>query len=176
MDTLDSSLDFSVNPTSSLSTTLKDPIFWLFILILFVINFIGYKFGSPNNSSYPQLIKPKLQPPPFVFGIVWFIIYILIAYAGYRAYYNLKGPTLNRFYLVYFLNLIVNLSWSIIVFGQQQYRNGIYIIIGLSLSTTILMGVAYRQDPVITFLLLPYLLWLLFALYLNWELVKLNNL
>lgn len=141
----------------------------LIIIIPFILSNIVTYFTMKNTSYAKNL---PLQPPSYVFGIVWSIIYLL--FGGYL--YNVlhtKEPHLYWIVILWSFNLLLNLVWSPIVFNLKQYTNGVYIIV-LLIST--LIGMLLSTKNVLSKnLLLPYITWLILALLLNVELVKKKN-
>ena len=113
-----------------------------------------------------------LQPPSFVFGIAWSVIYLL--YGAYLySVLNTKEPYLYWILILWTINFVLNLAWSPIVFNYKQYTNGVYMIV-LMIST--LIGLLITTSNVVSrILLLPYITWLILALLLNVELVRRNE-
>ena len=138
----------------------------LIIIIPFVLSNIVTYFTMKKTSYAKNL---PLQPPSYVFGIVWSIIYLLFGGYLYNVL-NTKEPHLYWIVILWSFNLLLNLLWSPIVFNLKQYTNGVYIIV-LLIST--LIGLLLSTKNVLSKnLLLPYITWLILALLLNVELVK----
>ena len=121
-----------------------------------------------KNDMYSNIIKPVLSPPAIVFPIMWTILYLIMGYT----YYNVdKSKVINIFY---YLQLFVNLIWTIIFFKFKLYTFAyIWLILLITLVTTLLINY-YKQNKKIAYANIPYLLWLLFALYLNISISILN--
>lgn len=140
------------------------------LLLPIVIGFIvGYFTRKSFNANLYN--KPLLYPPKALFPIAWIIIYLLIglSYLLYRNKYNNKN-VINAYYL----NLILNFTWPILFFGFNWWFISVIFIILLDISTILLMIKYYQESKISTYLLIPYLIWLLFATYLNISFIILN--
>ena len=125
---------------------------------------------------YYGLVKPSWQPPDWLFGPVWTTIYVLTAIAGVRAWRR-GNPTERRFFAgALALNLVLNVLWSVIFFTLKRPDLALLEVVPLWLSIALLMLLVRRCSPLSSVLLLPYLLWVGFAAYLNWTIVRLNGL
>jgi benzodiazapine receptor len=121
-----------------------------------------------KNDMYSNIIKPVLSPPAIVFPIMWTILYLIMGYTYYKVD---KSKVINIFY---YLQLFVNLIWTIIFFKFKLYTFAyIWLILLITLVTTLLINY-YKQNKKIAYANIPYLLWLLFALYLNISISILN--
>lgn len=121
---------------------------------------------SGNLYFYTTLDKPPAAPVPTLFPIVWTIIYILMGIAHYFIYLS-SSDERQRAIKLYYLQLIVNFLWPLIFFRiKALFLSVICIIILLALviKTT---KTFYRIKPIAGKLMIPYIVWLLFASYLN---------
>lgn len=144
-------------------------IFYLF-LPLFLGSIIGLVIS--NFMDYGLLNKPPLSPPGFIFPIVWSIIYILLGLSYYLYRKNINNHC--KVSKIYYLELIVNLLWSIFFFVLKWRLFTIFWTI-LLLGLVIYLLILYFKDYKISFYLnIPYLLWLLFATYLTIGVYLLN--
>ncbi len=125
---------------------------------------------------YYGLVKPSWQPPDWLFGPVWTTIYVLTAIAGVRAWR--RGNLIERRFFAgaLALNLVLNVLWSVIFFTLKRPDLALLEVVPLGLSIALLMLLVRRCSPLSSVLLLPYLLWVGFAAYLNWTIVRLNGL
>ena len=112
--------------------------------------------------DYQDLIKPPLAPPGFIFPIVWTILYILMGVSYYIS--NSDDKELDQIYL---LQLLVNLLWPIIFFVLKMYFSAFLWIILLLILAIVMIKEFLRIKKLSGYLQIPYLLWLLFATYLN---------
>ena len=121
-----------------------------------------------KNDMYSNIIKPVLSPPAIVFPIMWTILYLIMGYTYYKVD---KSKVINIFY---YLQLFVNLIWTIIFFKFKLYTFAyIWLILLITLVTTLLINY-YKQNKKIAYANIPYLVWLLIALYLNIGVAILN--
>lgn len=129
--------------------------------------------------SYSELIKPSFAPPAWVFGPVWSILYILIAISfGYVAYKyfskNNRGEISFATILPFVLNLIFNFVFTYIQFGLKNLPLASVDIL-LTLGTLIWgMFVIYKKYKWVTYINIPYLLWVSFATILQLTITYLN--
>ena len=133
---------------------------------------ITYIVGSLASSSagtdpwYQSLTKSELNPPGYVFGIVWPILYLLMGITAWRTFYTIK----NLFYIQLFFNAIW--SWLFFSFHLPVISLvDIWILIFINIK---ILFMVLKQDKLAAFLYTPYIVWLLFASYLNLFIV-LNN-
>lgn len=129
---------------------------------------------------YPTLVKPALNPPAWVFGPVWTTLYVLMgvsAYMIWRVYEKSSGAKKRfaRIALVLFaLQLALNAWWSIIFFGQQQLGFAFLEVVYLWLAIAATIYYFAKLSRTAAWLLVPYLMWVSFASYLNYSLWMLN--
>lgn len=129
--------------------------------------------ASGNMSIYSRLNKPLLAPPASTFPLVWFKLYILMGISSYIIYES-DSPYKAEALKVYLLQLLFNFFWSIIFFRFHFYLIAflwLLVLIGL---IVVMIYRFYRISPLAAYLQIPYLLWCLFAAYLNFMIFKLN--
>ena len=119
--------------------------------------------------------RPELMPPSFVFGIVWPILYFMMILS--LAFFIRNGVTRHDKWgiLFFVLQLILNLSWMPVFFGFHKAFLALLIILLLIVVVFVTVILFYKKSKTAGLLLVPYFLWLLFAAYLNSEIVRLNN-
>lgn len=115
---------------------------------------------------YDRLAQPPLSPPDWVFGVVWTILFAMMGVAAYLVWVS-EGPDWQTALKLYFAQLAFNFVWSLIFFNGQLF--GIALIWLVILWVLILLTTVrfYRLRPAAGWLMLPYLLWVTFAGYLN---------
>lgn len=128
---------------------------------------------SGNMDLFDHINKPPLSPPPFIFPIVWTILYILMGISSYIIY---EKDTQNsgKALRVYALQLIFNFFWSIIFFRFEAFLFAFIWLLILTLLVALMIYRFYKVSPVAAYLQIPYLLWCCFALYLNFMIYRLN--
>ncbi len=127
---------------------------------------------TSNSMDYNDLIKPTLAPPEIVFPIAWTIIYLLIGIS-----YTLlkeKGEVPKETQQLYYTQLIFNYLWTFIFFVFRLRLLSVLWIIILDVLVIIMTYQFYKQNKLSGILLIPYVLWLLFATYLNISIYFLN--
>lgn len=130
-----------------------------------IVAFIGSLFtSSATKTQWYQEIKPSITPPNLVFPIAWSILFFLIALAFY--FTLLKGNK-SKVSLVFVINFILNILWSILYFGLKKPSFAFIEIIILWFSILYLVIFSFKIDKKAGWFLLPYLLWVSFAAILN---------
>ena len=141
--------------------------FSVFIFVILALLIGG--LASSNTADdiwYQNLNKSPLNPPGFVFGIVWPFLYMLMSISAYRTFDQTKN--------LFFIQLFFNALWSWLFFAFQLPMIAllnIWLLIYLNIKVNIRM---FIEDKLSSFLYIPYVLWLLFASYLNLFIV-INN-
>lgn len=125
-----------------------------------------------KSIDYNYLVNPPLSPPSYLFPIVWNALYLLIgiSYYIYRKNNNDNHLTIK----LYYIQLILNYLWSIIFFTLKLRTLAVIWIIVLAITVIYLMIRFYKEERTIFYLFIPYILWVLFATYLNIGIVVLN--
>lgn len=133
------------------------------------------KFYHLNRMDwYKSLNKSSLTPPSWIFSPVWTCLYILIGYSFYL-YVTAKGPALTLGVTVFVLHMLTNFAWAPIFFVLKQPT---WALVDISLMLVTLVYTIYlfkKRSILAAALLLPYLAWVSFATYLNYEIVRLNK-
>lgn len=125
---------------------------------------------------YAGLKKAPLNPPPWIFGPVWTILYLLMGIAAYLVWSQGLGvqgvaPAL----IIFGIQLILNTLWSIIFFGLHNPGAALFEIALLWFAILFTTIFFYKVSPLASYLLLPYLAWVSFASYLNYAVWNLNK-
>lgn len=126
---------------------------------------------------YAMLEKPVFSPPNWVFGPVWTLLYLLMGIALYYVWTKkLKGKkaTKKTAYIYFFLQLFFNFLWSLIFFGLHSPLFALLDIIVLLFFITLTTKAFFKISNIAGILMLPYLLWVIFATVLNAAIVLLN--
>lgn len=124
---------------------------------------------------YQGLVKPSWQPPDWLFGPVWTLIYALTALAALEAWIRARpGWPRTRIIGVFAFNALLNLLWSQLFFGLQRPDWALVEVGVLWASIILLMAVVRPYSSRAVWLLVPYLLWVSFAAFLNFTVVRLN--
>ncbi len=137
---------------------------------------VGSLFTVPAISGwYAGLAKPALNPPNWIFGPVWTTLYLLMGIAAFLVWQKGFGRTEVRTALVIFgVQLLLNVAWSAIFFGAHNPAGAFADIVLLWLAVLATIITFYKISPAAAYLLLPYILWVSFAAYLNYAVWMLN--
>lgn len=128
---------------------------------------------SGGMGDYTLINQPPLSPPGWLFPIVWTILYILMGYASYRIYMT-RGDN-QRALKLYIAQLAVNFLWPLIFFGLSWYLTAFLVLVLLWVLILLTQREFARIDGKASDLLIPYLLWVTFAGYLNFGVHLLNS-
>jgi translocator protein len=129
----------------------------------------------PPGEWYARLLKPAWNPPNWVFGPVWTMLYIMMAMAAWLVWKR-GGWADQALPLSLFLaQLFFNALWSPLFFGLRHPALGLVDIVLLWLALLATVGAFWKARPLAGALLLPYLAWVTFAAVLNFALWRLNR-
>lgn len=147
---------------------------------------------------YAGLVKPALNPPNWVFGPVWTLLYILMGISLYLVWRNdwrvrnslfvshrqAWNQWSQRFWTgdlqkqniiaIFVIQLILNAAWSYIFFGLHQVGWALFELLALWCAVVYTIINFYRVSKTSAWLLLPYILWITFAIYLNYSILSTN--
>lgn len=174
-----------------MAITINDWMVYIPVVIVIIIAIMGYlvsKSAVGKDGWYDQIKKSQLNPKGWVFGFIWFILYIFIAIVWARANYYLQpgGPGISsrtpeqvqNIYVavnvLFVINIIANLAWSFLFFGDGNFIYS-FIAILIMIVTVIFLIYYLRYDWLSILLLTCYLIWLFFALYLNFYVLRHNK-
>ncbi len=133
-----------------------------------------FTIGSVRD-WYPVLVKPALNPPAWIFGPVWTTLFLLMGYALYLVWKDDSGKSKRLAYSAFGIQMVLNALWSIIFFGLHSPGGALVemVFLWLAILTTII-AFAKISKPA-AWLLVPYILWVSFAGYLNYSIWQLNS-
>jgi translocator protein len=143
------------------------------VVATFLITFpAGFVTRAALDPWYYNLVKPAFNPPNWIFGPVWTLLYIMMSVAAWLAYKKSKNS--NKILTVYFVHLLINASWSYVFFYYKQIFIASFIISIIIFFILYLMVLYSKYSKPSVVLMLPYLAWSTFALYLNSTIYILN--
>ena len=144
-------------------------------LVLFVLLVVGggSLIGVMNlpGSWYEALIKPSFNPPNWVFGPVWTLLYLMISVAGWRTFEHRRSSFAMK---AWWAQLVLNVAWSPVFFTLHSLAGAFAVIIALLVAILAFMTASWSEDRVAFGLFVPYLAWTSFATLLNGALLWLN--
>ena len=147
-----------------------------FIISLLIPLAIGALSGVVTSGSmerYAQMVKPPLAPPSWLFPVVWTILFILMGIASYLIYMS-GNPEKKSALFFYGAQLVVNFIWPIIFFNFGKYLFAFIWLMFLWVWVIIMNVKFYRINRSAGLMIIPYVIWLTFAAYLNFFAYYLN--
>ncbi|WOX55798.1 MULTISPECIES: TspO/MBR family protein [unclassified Methanoculleus] len=146
------------------------------IAVCLLAGLIGSVFTTPAVPTwYAALAKPDLTPPAWIFGPTWTVLYILMGVALYFVWSKGWGQKNVQVAMTIFaVQLALNVLWSYFFFGLQSPFFALLGIVLLWVAILMTIGAFYRVSVPAAVLLVPYLLWVSFAAYLNYGIYVLN--
>jgi len=146
------------------------------IVICQLTGFIGTFFTSDSITTwYTALNKPSFNPPDWIFGPVWIILYLMMGISLFVVWKeDLKNKEIKSAFIIFILQLIFNAAWSVVFFGAQSIIGELIVIIILWVLILITILKFIKISRVAGILLIPYLLWVSFATVLNFFIYNLN--
>jgi len=132
----------------------------------------GYYNRFAMENYYGSLVKPFLTPPDYIFPIVWAVLYILLIIAFD---FILNGKNSSFAVKLFMAVLLLQIFWSYLFFYKGLFLVGFAVIAVKCFVTAATLNEFYHRNRFAGLLLVPYLLWVLFAAYLNWGVADLNG-
>ena len=138
------------------------------ILPVIICALLGSRFMMISKVDYESLKKPLLSPPGYVFPIAWSILYILIAISAYLFDKKIDDKEIRiKGLIIYYIGLFFNAFWTLFFFSlDMKVFASIWLAILYLVSVSHYL-IFFKNNKISGYLLLPYLAWLIFALYLN---------
>ncbi len=147
----------------------------LSIAIPLLIGGVSTFLSGDQSAVYNNLMQPPLAPPPWLFGVVWPILYVLMGISAYLvSVSNAPEKEKNKAFVFYWLQLAFNFFWSIWFFRFQLFGFSFLWLIVLLILAIANAVMFYDKNRAAGWLLVPYIAWLSFAAYLNYMIWVLN--
>ncbi len=153
----------------------KTKIYGIFIAISLAVGGLSALFTTMGMDDYRLAQKPALTPPEIVFPIVWTILYTLMGISAARIWIASQDKGSNGGLMLYVIQLVVNFFWSVIFFTLQAYGFAFFWLLFLCFLVLLMIISFSKTDKLAAYLQIPYLLWLIFAGYLNFMVWMLNK-
>jgi benzodiazapine receptor len=149
---------------------------YLSLILILIITFVASGIGGFTTASfkepwYSEIILPSFNPPSWVFAPVWTTLYVLMSVAIWRIWIIFFDYKILN---IYFFHLFFNASWSVVFFGFHQIELALLNLIIILIFIIILMKIYFKKDMLSFYLTLPYFIWSVYALVLNFSIVLLN--
>lgn len=148
---------------------------WIAIAIPLAVGGISALLTMNGMETFSALQKPPLSPPAWLFPVVWTVLYVLMGIASYLVI-TASAPKMQieKALQLYGLQLFFNFFWSLIFFGMGQYWFAFVWLLVLWVLIILTTIAFYRISKPAAYLMIPYLLWVTFAAYLNGAIAVLN--
>ena len=138
------------------------------IVLAELIGMVSGLLAGDSGAAYDTLLLPPFSPPGWVFPIAWGILYALMGIAAFLIADSGAPNVRKRKALIFYIaQLTVNFLWSIVFFRFQLLWGSVAVILLLDVLVILTMIKFYRLRKTAMYFLIPYLLWILFATYLN---------
>lgn len=142
-------------------------------LIALVVELLG-GWLTVLGPWYANLRKPSWQPPGWAFGPAWTILFVMIAIAGGMAWERSPAEARPALAILFGVNAVLNVAWSGLFFRARRPDLAFAEVIVFWLSIAALILGVWPHSQTAALLLVPYLMWVAFAGYLNWTVARLN--
>jgi translocator protein len=152
--------------TESSFKKLNWKVFIVSLIVVAIVAYIGSTFT--NVGTWYESIKPSIAPPNWVFPIVWTVLFYLIAVSLYYSWIDNERKNKKKVIVYYGINFVLNILWSYLFFKMQSPRFALLEIFILWLSIFVLIGFNWRKSRKAAYFLIPYLIWVSFAIILNY--------
>ncbi len=147
----------------------------VFVIISFSAGMIGNIFTSDVSFEiYKNLVKPNFAPPSWIFEPIWTTLYLLIGVAAFLIWREGANKNVVLAMTMFFVQLFLNAIWTPVFFGFGERLIAFYVIIVLWVIVLITTIFFFGIKKVAGYLFLVYLLWISFALVLNYSIWRLN--
>ena len=155
---------------------MKKPRYFLWILAVEAVGFLSGILSREGTDRYaPMANKPPLSPPGWVFPIVWTVLYLLMGEASWRVLTSgAESDKIRKALIAYGVQLGLNFLWSIVFFALGWYLAAFFVLIALWIMILLTIRAFTPIDETAGDLLIPYILWVTFAGYLNLGVYFLN--
>ena len=144
-------------------------------LVIFVVAVqgIGALIGMTFSADewYQGLNKPIFNPPSYLFGIVWPVLYLLVAIAGWRVFSS-EGDMPG--WGLWVGQMLLNFAWSPIFFGAHHIFWAMWVLVAILALSLSFMATSWHRDRIAAFCFVPYVAWLAFAFILNFSIWAMN--
>ena len=140
---------------------------FIFIVSAELVGALSALITGDFAGFFDRYASPLLIPPAWLFPIVWAMLYALMGISAYLIYFYDGSADKKRALWIYAAQLAVNFSWSIVFFKYEKLWAGAAVIILLIVLVMLMITAFKKISPTAAWLNVPYLLWLIFAAYLN---------
>ncbi|MBM3601689.1 MAG: tryptophan-rich sensory protein [Alphaproteobacteria bacterium] len=150
---------------------MKHPLALSLFLLIVVGGGLAIGYLTAPGAWYAGLVKPTFNPPNWVFGPTWTVLYVLIAVAGWRVWCKESGDWPMR---LWWAQLALNFLWTPVFFGAQRIDLALGVVLALLVAILAFIAASWRRDRTSAWLFTPYAAWVAFASVLNGAIFVLN--
>jgi translocator protein len=144
------------------------------LAIALVVELIGGWLTTSRDAWYLALKKPAWQPPGWLFGPAWTVLFLLIGLSASLAWTHSSGDSRALIVQFFVLNALFNIGWSALFFRGRRPDLAFYELVPFWASILALIIAIWPYSTTAALLLFPYLAWVTFAGVLNWTVARLN--
>ena len=147
------------------------------VAAVLLVNLVGAApaaLGGPDTVWFQNLLKPAIYPPPWLFGVVWTILFTLLGVALYLVWRAENAPERRLALGLFAAQMAVNVAWTPTFFKAQNLALALGVIVALLLLVVPTTVAFWRVRRRAGLLLVPYLLWVAFAAVLNYQFLAIN--
>lgn len=151
---------------------------WYYIFLPVAVFLTAWAGSALTNASlqdwYLQINKPDWTPPGVYIGLVWTVLFVLLAIAAILAWRKLSGRGRMFFAVIFFVNLGLNMLWSYLFFGAHWLNWAFFEALLLGFSVVAMIAVTWKPARAAAWMLVPYAAWVFFASYLTYTVWMMN--
>ena len=147
----------------------------IFILSAEAIGTVSALLSGSFSDFFDKYKEPPLLPPAWLFPVVWTILYAVMGFSAYMIYNSAADADKRKNALkIYWIQLALNFSWSIIFFRFEALWLAFAVIIALWIMIIVMISKFRKISPIAAYINIPYLIWVTFAAYLNFATAWIN--
>ena len=146
-----------------------------FIILCNVIGALGALWTSADSEWYQTIAKPTFNPPSWIFGPVWTLLFTLMGIALYMVWVARLSQMRTRALILFGAQFVLNILWSYLFFGINNPFASFIEILVLEALIILTIVAFYKVNKTAGYLLIPYALWVGFASFLNYSIWMLNR-
>jgi tryptophan-rich sensory protein len=144
-------------------------------VLLCVVGGAASGLATPPGDWYASIAKPPWTPPPWLFGPVWTLLYLMMGVAAWLLWLRRSEAAGRRALWLFLAQLALNFAWTPAFFGLRSPGLALAIIVALAVAIVATIAAAWRVRRTAAALLVPYLAWVSFATALNLSIWRLNQ-
>ena len=149
--------------------------FSLWILFSEAVGFTAGILTREATQIYAnEIIKPFLAPPSILFPVVWTLLYALMGYGVAKIFLSPKSKQRTQGLTFFFIQLFLNFCWCFLFFSFQEFGLAFFWLLALIAAVIFMAKYFYKINTLAAYFQIPYILWLIFAAYLNFSVWILN--